>query len=180
MILGLIRRSYEYMDKDSFCSLFKALVRPHLEFANVVWSPRYVKDKNLIENVLRRASKMVPGLVDVSYEQRLRLLGLPSMSYRRARGDMIEAYKYTHGLYSVNKTLLEVDNRNQTRGHRFKLKKKHSRTALRQHYLSNRITNNWNSLPAHVTEAPTLNTFKSRLDSYWVKYQTKSHEQFPI
>ena len=52
-ILGLIRRSYEYLDAGSMKPLFTALVRPHLEFANSVWSPRFEKDKVLIESVLR-------------------------------------------------------------------------------------------------------------------------------
>ena len=55
-ILGLIRRSYQFLDKESLRLLFTALVRPHLEFNNVAWSPRFQKDKNLIESVLWRAS----------------------------------------------------------------------------------------------------------------------------
>ena len=42
---------------------------------------------------------MIPGLKGMSYEERLRALKLPSLSYRRYRGDMIEMYKLTHGLY---------------------------------------------------------------------------------
>ncbi|XP_076442709.1 uncharacterized protein LOC143281387 [Babylonia areolata] len=60
-ILGLIRRSYQYQDMDTMRQLFVALIHPHLEFANVAWSSRYQKDKDLIEGVLRRATKMVPG-----------------------------------------------------------------------------------------------------------------------
>ena len=91
-ILGLIRRSYQFLDKESLRLLFTALVRPHLEFNNVVWSPRFQKDKNLIESVLslRRASKLVPGLAELAYEKRLESLPLPSMQDRRKKGDMIE------------------------------------------------------------------------------------------
>ena len=57
-ILGMIRRSYIYLDKDTMKRLFVALVRPHLEFSNVAWSPRLIKDKKLLEGVQRRATKL--------------------------------------------------------------------------------------------------------------------------
>jgi hypothetical protein len=72
-------------------------VRLDLEFGNVVWSPIFEKDKNLIENVQRRAIRIIPGLKGKSYEERLKIMKLPSLSSRRLRGDLIEVYKYTHG-----------------------------------------------------------------------------------
>ncbi|RUS69732.1 hypothetical protein EGW08_022508 [Elysia chlorotica] len=65
------RRSYQFLDSESMRLLFTALVRPHLEFANVAWSPRFQKDKNLIEGVLRRAPKLVPRLTNLPYGDRL-------------------------------------------------------------------------------------------------------------
>ena len=162
-IVGLIRRSYEHLDAESLRMLFVALVRPHLEFANVVWSPRFEKDKNLIESVLRRASKCVPGLAKLSYEERLRRLGVPSMSYRRIRGDMIETYKLVHGFYDCQSPL-EYNKQCTTRGHQFKLKKNHCNTNLRQAFFTNRVTDTWNALDRTVVEAESLNTFKNRLD----------------
>ena len=50
-ILGLIFRTFTYMDKEMFPNLFKSLIRPHLEYATVVWSPVYKKDMIQIENV---------------------------------------------------------------------------------------------------------------------------------
>jgi hypothetical protein len=52
------------------------------------------KKPNMIENIQRRATKLIPGLSDLSYENRLRRLKLPSLSYRRSRGDMIEVHYY--------------------------------------------------------------------------------------
>ena len=80
--------------------LFTALVRPHLEFSNSVWSPRFEKDKKLIEGMLCRATKVIPGLKDKQYEDRLKRIEIPSMTYRRVRGDMIETYKFTQSLSS--------------------------------------------------------------------------------
>ena len=101
-LLGLIRVSYSYLDKESMTLLFKGLIRPHLEYANVVWSPLYKKEMNLIENVLHRATKMVPECRNMDREDRLKYLKLPSMYYRRARGDMIEVYKFMTGQYKVD------------------------------------------------------------------------------
>ena len=165
-ILGLIRRSYRFLDGESLRYMFTSLVRPHLEFANVVWSPRYQKDKNLIEGVLRRATKLVPGMTALPYEERLRKLNLPSMQYRRDRGDMIEVYKFTHDLYDA-RSPLTPENDTRTRGHMYKLKKLRVNKGIRQGFFPIRITDIWNGLPADIVNAPLLNSFKNRLDKYW-------------
>jgi hypothetical protein len=103
--------------------MFIGLVRPHLEFGNVVWSPKLEKDKHLVESVQRRATKIIPGLKNKTYEERLKHMKLPSLSYRHLRGDLIEVYKYTHGIYKIPNKLLELETRNNTRGHAYKLKK---------------------------------------------------------
>jgi hypothetical protein len=169
-LLGLIRRSYEYLDGESMKMLFIALVRPHLEFGNVVWSPKLEKDKHLVESVQRRATKIIPGLKNKTYEERLKHMKLPSLSYRRLRGDLIEVYKYTHGIYKIPNKLLELETRNNTRGHAYKLKKLRCNTTLRQHFFTSRVTDSWNSLPNAVVEAQSLNSFKNRLDAVLGNY----------
>jgi hypothetical protein len=99
-----------------------------------VWSPRFEKDKILIENVQRRATMIIPGLKGKSYGERLTIMKLPSLSYRRLRGGLIEAYKYTHGLYKVPEGLLELETRTNTRGHGYKLEKLHCNFSMRQNF----------------------------------------------
>ena len=60
-VLGIIRRTIQHIDAYIFITLYKSLVRPHLEYANQVWSPRLMKHKECIENVQRRATRLVPG-----------------------------------------------------------------------------------------------------------------------
>ena len=68
IIMGLVRRTFTYLDKGNFALLFKSLVRPHLVFANQVWSPYLQKHIQEIENVQRRATKLIPGMKDLTYE----------------------------------------------------------------------------------------------------------------
>ena len=171
-IMGIIRRSFKYLTADMFVMLFKALVRPHLEYANTVWSPHLKKDLILLENVQRRATKQVPGLRDMSYQDRLRHLNLPSLVYRRARGDMIETYKFTSDIYDpVISDILPLHKANveghNLRGHSKKLFKKRARLNIRKHFYSQRVVDTWNSLPQKVIEAPSVKSFERRLDRCW-------------
>ena len=81
--------------------LFTSIVRPHLEYANSVWNPNLQKHNTAIENAQRRASKLIPGMRDLSYGARLRSVGLHTLAYIRYRGDMIEIFKLTHELYDT-------------------------------------------------------------------------------
>lgn len=71
-LVGLIRGTYAHLDPQVFNGLYTAIVRPHIEYANQIWCPYFVKDKEAIENVQRRAPKLVPGVKDLSYEERIR------------------------------------------------------------------------------------------------------------
>jgi len=76
---GVINRAIFYKSKEVMLSLYKTLVRPHLEYYTVAWSPHYVKDKVLLERVQRRFTRMVPELKELSYPDRLKKLGLWSL-----------------------------------------------------------------------------------------------------
>ena len=80
-IMGLIRRTYTYLDEQSFKYLFQTLglVRPHLEYAAAVWSPYKSGEIEQIENVQRRAMKQIPSLKNMEYNQRLRKLNMPTL-----------------------------------------------------------------------------------------------------
>ena len=101
-LLGLIRHAYTCMDGNTLVKLFTSLIRPILEYADVAWSPILKHDQDLLKNLQCRATKLVAKIKHLSYTDRLRALKLPSLFYRRARGDMIETYKYVHGLYNVD------------------------------------------------------------------------------
>ena len=168
-IVGLIRRTFVSLDEKMFKPLYVALVRPHLEYANQAWSPYLSKDIVPIENVQRRATKLIPSLKEMSYEDRLRKLKLPTLAYRRARGDMIETYKILSGVYDpeVCKNLFVLREESVTRGHDKKIYKERSRINKRKFSFCNRVVDLWNGLPQCVVEAESVREFESKLDFVW-------------
>ena len=167
-ILGLIKKSYKTRDPTTITTLYKAMVRPHLEYGNSIWGPFYQLDIKKIERVQRRATKLISSIKDFPYEERLRILKLPSMVYRRKRGDMILMFKIMNKLVHVDENkLFERARMQSTRGHHLKVAKGPATKFARVNAFSQRTVNTWNKLPESVIEAPTVNAFKNRLDKYW-------------
>ena len=77
-------------------------MRPHLEYANVIWHPMLKRQEIALESVQRRATKIVPELRKLPYSDRLKSLNLPSIKYRQIRGDLIQAFKIIHNIDNVN------------------------------------------------------------------------------
>ena len=97
-MLGLIRKTFTLLDETTVPRLFTAMVRPHLEYGNVIWHPRYRGDKLEVEKVQRRATKLITSINHLPYENRLKYLKLPSLDFRRRRGDMIHVFKIMNGM----------------------------------------------------------------------------------
>ena len=130
--LGIIFRTFTYLDEETFLHLFKSLVRPHLEYSTPIWSPYYKKDKIMIENVQRRATKLVSTLKNLNYSERLKRLGLPTLEYRRERADLVQTYKILNDIDRLDKDkIFKRAHYAQTRGHNFKLFKQRSRLNVR-------------------------------------------------
>ena len=133
-ILGLIRRNITYKGKKLIIPLYKAIVRPHLEYCIQAWRPYRKKDIDTLERIQRRATKMIPELRDLSYEERLKECGLTTLETRRLRGDQIEVFKILNGYENIDRNMffsLKKDSR--TRGHEVKLVKDQCRLDIRKH-----------------------------------------------
>lgn len=171
MIVGTIRRTFTSLNESTFTQLFKALVRPHLEYAAVVWFPHLRRDIDAIEAVQRRATKQVPGLSQLEYPERLERLKLPSLTFRRKRGDMIEVFKIMTGLYHIDsREFFSINTQQTTRGHSRRILKPSCNTGIRLRSFAMRTINDWNALPEHVVTAENLNQFKNRLDKHWCNH----------
>ena len=104
---------------------------------------------------------------ELSYPERLKKLKLPSLEFRRERGDLIDVYKYVENIYDTDHPKLQLSASNRTRGHSKKLEKQRYRLDVRSSFFSNRVVNLWNDLPESVVNAKTVNSFKNQLDSHW-------------
>ena len=167
-ILGMIRRTFSYMDKDMFLQLYKVYVRPHLEYCQQACSPYMAKDINLIEGVQHRATKLVKSIEDLSYEERLKQLQLYSLEDRRLRGDLILMYRIMNGDVNIDSSkLFTVKAPNMARGHAMKVHlKKISNSDIRHNFFTQRVIVPWNTLPQHIVESKTVREFKNSYDKW--------------
>ena len=157
-----------------FKLLFKSLIRPHLEYASPIWSPITKGEIKRIEGVQRRATKLVPELQNLPYNDRLQQLGLPTLQYRRLRQDLILLYNYihqtvlletdTHCRVCQNSTNMLTPITSGTRGHPYRFTTR-QHNSHRNRFFTTRVLPIWNSLQTETVLAPTLNVFKSRLNN---------------
>ena len=170
-IAGLLVRTITNKSPDIMIPLYKALIRSILEYGNSVWCPYLRRHIDEIEGVQRRFTKKIIGMADLSYQERLIKLKLPSLEYRRLRGDLIEVFKILHDFYDpvTTKSLFVRSGTDRTRGHNLKLTKHRTHTRQFQNFFTNRIISAWNSLPEDAVNADSLNTFKNKLDKIFKK-----------
>ena len=110
----------------------------------------------------------------------MRRLNLPTLVYRRARGDMIEMYKILSGKYDHDVCDFVQLSSRTSRGHRYKISKEYVRLDTRKFSFVHRSVDMWNSLPEIVVEAPSVKAFESRLDKLWADKPWKfDFEGFP-
>jgi hypothetical protein len=164
-LVHLIKRTLRHFDTNTYMLLYKALVRPRVEYASCAWNPHYAKDIAQIEKVQRLATRLVPGYRSNSYEERLTLLGLQSLETRRLRADLILLYQLCHGLvdYDVN-LLFDRPLNPSLRGHSFKLRVRVlPKCDTRKFFFANRVVDSWNRLPEAAVSAPNVISFKKAL-----------------
>ena len=101
----MIRRNITYKEKSLIIPLYKAIVRPHLEYCIQAWNPHLRKDVDMLEKIQRRATKLIPELRDLTYEERLKECGLTTLETRRLRADQIEVFKILNGYENIDSNI---------------------------------------------------------------------------
>ena len=106
-----------------------------------------------------------------TYRERLISLKLPSLLYRRFRGDLLEVYKIVHDIYDPITTkllLTRISDKSITRKrHNYKLTKKRTNKNGYKFFFTNRIIDIWNNLPGHIVDANSINSFKNKIDAHF-------------
>ena len=124
LTLGMIKRSFKYLSKDSFSFSYRTYTRLHLEYCALTWSPYLAKDIDALERAQHRATKLVKSLCTLPYKDRLISLQLQSLYYHRQRGNLIETFKILHNFANVDlRAAFSFNTGQPTSGHPFKLTK---------------------------------------------------------
>ena len=175
-LLEIIRKSFCALDNNSFTFLYKAIVRPHLEYVATIWN-QYKKGYEL-EKVQRRATKLLQSISHLSYPEHLAALNIPTLAYCRIREDMIETFKILNNICDSRVTnFLSKSNFSTTRGHNFKLFVQHTNFNIIKWFFSIRIVDIWNRLRSNVINASNVMCFENRLDKCWADLKIKfDHE----
>ena len=109
----------------------------------------------------------------MTYKERLKELNLPTLRFRRIRGDMIETYKIIHGIYDKEivqnlKLQTEIRKCGNLRGrHNLCLFQKRARLEMTSNSFTHRVAKVWNSIPEYVVNSTSVIAFKNNLDKAW-------------
>ena len=165
-MIGLIKISFESVDKEMFLNLYKTLIHPLLEYCVQAWSPHLQKYINLLENVQRRATRIVREVKNLDYDERLNYLELPKLEDRRIRGDMILTYRLINGKEGIDyqKFFSLEDHGYDTRGHNMKISKPGQYSDPRLYGFSYRVIDVWNDLTPGEVNAASTSVFRKLYD----------------
>ena len=169
-ILGLVRRTIMYKEKQLIVPLYKAIVIPHLEYCIHAW--RLYRKKDKLERIQRSSTKMIPELRDLSYKSRLLQCGLTTLETRRLRGDQIEVFNIVNDYENVDRNtcmFFKLKEGSRTRGHKAALVKEQCRLDMRKYSFSQRVINEWNKLPHDCVNASIVNMFRHIIDIYLIR-----------
>jgi hypothetical protein len=158
---NLILKCFRSKDISTIVRAFTVYVRPILEYVSVIWLLYLIKDIKLIEAVQKRVTKRLPNLNRVTYEERLKILGLQSLELRRLQNDLIIVYKILFDKMDVEPNFLIANCNSITRGHSYKLFLPYCRCDVRKHFFNNRIVQPWNELMLTYGYLRSLSCFKT-------------------
>ena len=161
---GLHEKKHGQQVEGGDSPLYSALVRPYPEYRVQFWRPQYKKDMHLLEQVERRATKMVRGMEHLSYKETLGDWGF-SLEKRRIEGDLTATIQTLKRAYKKDgEGLLTRTYRDRTRGNGFKLEDVGYRLHKRKKFFTMRVVRHWKRFLTEVVDSPSLEAFTARVD----------------
>ena len=164
--IAWVSRNIICKDKGVMLLIYKALVRPHLEYAVQCWSPapRFGNWGIILEleKVQRKFTRLINDIGTLTYGERLKSLTLTTLAERRMRGDLIEAFKIIRGFVTYGQNLFNLS----TSGLNILSKITKTTSPDRRNFFSERILKYWNILPKNVKMSESVNSFKANLESH--------------
>ena len=169
MIMGQIKRSFSYKTPEIMLNIYKTYILPHLTYCSVIWRPYLKKDIAILESVQRRFTKMIQGMGQMTYEERLSALKLSTVEDRGRKDDLVQTYRILNDIDVIGCDLFtkvrDEHSLNTRSSKKENLSKEKTNLNLRKNFLSNRVVTDWNHLPQEVQTARSLATFKSMLEN---------------
>ena len=169
-VLGQILRAFHARDKKIYLQLYKTYVRPHLEFACPAWSPWTAADRDTLEKVQQRAVRQVSGLQGLTYEEKLKELGICTLEERRHRADMAMVHRILSEEDTMAAELFEMaaagGRRTRVAADPLNVVVKHGRLDIRKNFFSIRVTEPWNNVPAEIKRSRTPASFRMAYAKY--------------
>ena len=166
MTLGILRRIFGHFTQSSIPRILNIYLRPKMEYAIEAWAPWLRKDIALFDRIYHRATKLVVGLRNAPYSERLRKLNLMDFTKRRIRSDLLLTYRILRTENHPLSHIFQKGAERATRSHAQALSIPHSRRDCRRHFYSIRACILWNNLPEEIVNTTVEASFKSKLDVY--------------
>ena len=167
-----ITRNVISRDRNVMLPVYKALIRPHLELCVQLWNPppEYGNWSLIlrIEGVQRRFTRMIDGLGQLPYSERLDILKLTTLAERRFRGDLIEVFKAKsklsniNGVFNFGRSGLNLVSSMNAYNSSAKVRN------IKRNFINERIISYWNKLPTEVKSANSVVNFKDKLQKFKV------------
>ena len=168
MSLDIRHLKYWTRDQSILISAYKTYVLPHLDYCCQVWSPWTQKWVKKLEQVQKRALRLIPSLKGKSYEEKLQCLNLLTLENRRKMFDLINKYKEES---MKDGKVLDKSTR-MTRSMADKqLEKPRFKLDIRKHAYSIRVIDIWNNLPLKIRNSNSISTFKKNVKEFLMTKQ---------
>ena len=166
-IMAWLSRIIISREPDLMIRLYKAMIRPHLEYCTQVWAPLATYGNwsviGEIEAVQKAFTRMINGIGLWTYKERLHELKLTTLLERRMRGDLIETFKVVNGHVNYGSNLF---GHSRTGRHLVARACTSKLTNNKRDFFAQRVLKYWNKLPENIRNSPTVNSFKNRLDGF--------------